>query len=219
MAYHELSLPPGLPTDEVKLIRTQLEPHLEDVHTMLRLPIVGDAGLRAGCNFAIAQVLLSVVAGASVTLYEPRALSSRRDRGRLFKEILTKYYPWDAERRIPGALLDDDGAAKLYDLLRNPLAHSLGVIDSAESAAFARVEVLKGSFAEGDIVATERAVARPSDWLDPTLRQSGTDLTLWVRSLYWGVRRMIENVVATHATTTGGVTVTSPARIIEQRTT
>jgi len=169
---------------------------------MMRLPIAGDSGLQGGCNFAIAQVLLSVVAGASVTLYDPGALSRRGDRGRLFREILIKHYPWDAERRIPGAVLDADAAEKLYVLLRNPLAHSLGVIDPAESAGFKRVVVLKGSFAEDVIESTERAAARPADWLDPTLRQDGTDLVLWVRSFYWGVRKMIEHVATARSTGT-----------------
>src|SRR5262249_5863588 len=153
-------------------------------------------GPQGGCNFAITQVLLSVVAGASVTLYDPGALGRRGDRGKLFKEILINHYPWDAERRIPGALVDSEAADKLYELLRNPLAHSLGVIDPEVSTTCKRIAVLKGPFAEEVIESDERAVMRPADWLDPTLHQDGIELTLWVRSFYWGVRWMIENVVA-----------------------
>jgi hypothetical protein len=138
MAYHELSLPPTLPADLMELVRKQLEPQLTDIHAMLRLPIQGDPGLQGGCNLAIAQVLLSIVGGASVTLYEPGALTRRGDRTRLFKAILTNHYPWQDESHISGALLRADAADKLYDLFRNPLTHSLGVIDPQESATFER---------------------------------------------------------------------------------
>lgn len=217
MTYHPLTLPSRLSGPEVKLIRDQLEPHLEDVHTMLRLPVAGDPGLRAGCNFAIAQVLLAVVAGASVTLYQPSALRSRGGRGQLFREILTNHYPWNEELSISGRVVGNDAARILYDLLRNPLAHALGVIDPADSLGFTSFEVMKGSFAEADIEATERAVARPVDWTDPTLRQDGTKLTLWVRSFYWGVRRMIENVAAGRVS--GGVSVLPAAQVVQQRAT
>lgn len=203
MAYHPLTLPPGLPVDVEGLVRRQIECQLIDVHSMLRLPVVGDPGLQGGCNFAIVQVLLSVVAGASVTLYDPTALSRRGDRGRLFMDILIKHYPWGAERSISGAVVDADAAGKLYVLLRNPLAHSVGVIDPAESGGFKRVVVLKGPFAEDVIESTERARVRPADWADPTLRQDGADLVLWVRSFYWGVRRMIEDVANARAQPAG----------------
>jgi len=42
-----------------------------DVHAMLRLPLKSVA-LGAGCNFAIAHVLMAVIGGVSATLYEPK---------------------------------------------------------------------------------------------------------------------------------------------------
>jgi hypothetical protein len=193
MAYHRLSLPPGLPVDVQTIVRNRLEPHLIDVHSMLRLPIRDDPGLQGGCNFTIAQVLLSVIGGASVTLYE-NALTDRGNRTRLFREILTNHYPWKEESGIRGGLYGADAADKLYVLFRSPLAHSLGIIEPDESPTVRRVVVEKGPFAEEAIEATEKAAARPRDWVNPTLRQDGDALILWLRSFYWGVRRTIENV-------------------------
>lgn len=194
MAYQALSLPPGIPKDVESIIRNQLEPQLIDAHAMLRLPIREDPGLQGGCNFAATQVLLSLVSGVSVTLYDPNALSRRGDRGKLFKDVLVNHYPWDQERNIAGAQLGANAAEQLYGLFRNPLAHTLGVIDPQDNPSGRRVIVEKGSIPENDIELTEKAVTRPSDWRNPTLREEGKNLILWVRSLYWGVRKMIEDV-------------------------
>jgi hypothetical protein len=76
-----------------RLIRDQLEPHLIDAHAMLRLPVAHDPGLQGGCNFAVAQVLLSIVSGVSVTLYDPAALSQKGVSGKKFKQVLVHHYP------------------------------------------------------------------------------------------------------------------------------
>lgn len=219
MAYHQLSLPAGLPVDLENLVRKQLEPQLIDAHAMLRLPIAGDPGLQGGCNLAVAQVLLSLISGSSVTLYDPGALTRRGDRTRLFKQILVDYYPWDQERHIAGAQIDADAAGKLYRLFRNPLAHTLGVIDPQDNPTGQRIVVEKGSFAEEVIDSDERSTARPTDWVHPTLRQEGTDLTLWVRSFYWGVRSMIENVAAARARSKVSAPISSPLSNVTWRTT
>ena len=88
--YQPLLLPEGLSPDTAKLIRDQLEPQLTDVHAMLRLPIDGDPGLRGGCNLSVTQVLLSVISGVSVTVYDPSALTRRGGRGKLFREAVAR---------------------------------------------------------------------------------------------------------------------------------
>lgn len=215
MAYHNLSLPSGLAPDMVDLICKQLEPQLVDAHAMLRLPISSDPGLQGGCNLSVVQVLLSLVSGCSVTLYDPNALSRRRDRGSLFKSILVDHYPWDEERHIAGAQLDGGAAEQLYQLFRNPLAHALGIIDPRDNPAARKVIIEKGAIPEADIELTERSAKRPLDWTDPTLREEGADLVLWVRSLYWGVRRMIESVAAARALSKG----TSPISVLPSNVT
>ena len=166
---------------------------------MFRLPIYEDDGLQGGCNLSATQILLSVVSGVSVTLYDPDALQRRGDRGKLFKNVMIDHYPWKQEKHISYARLNSDLANDLYDFFRNPLAHALGVVDPKHNPTGWRVLIDKGSFREKDIEETEKAVSRPTDWEDPTLRQDGTDLILWLRSLYWGVRTMIQDVASVRA--------------------
>jgi hypothetical protein len=181
MAYQPLNLPVGILADTEKLIRDHMEPHLIDVHSMFRLPIKDDPGLQGGCNFTIAQVLLSVVSGASIMLYDPAALGQPGERSRLFNEILTKYYPWDQEPSIAGAWVGTDAAKQLYHVFRNPLAHALGVIDAKHNPKGQRVVVEKGPFEETVIEMTERATVRPREWTNPMLRDEGDHLVLWVQ--------------------------------------
>jgi hypothetical protein len=200
MAYHKLSLPPGLPSDLEELVREQLEPQLVDAHAMLRMPIAGDAGLQGGCNLAVVQTLLSLISGASVALYKPAGLHRSSGSRKYFKDILKDHYPWNQERHIATARLDADAAEQLYLLFRNPLAHTLGVIDPRHIPAGQRVIIEKGSIPETAIESDERSTTRPADWEHPTLRQEAAgDLVLWVRSFYWGVRKMIENVASARA--------------------
>jgi hypothetical protein len=221
LAYHQLKLPSGVTADVEKIVWEQLEPHLIDVHSMFRLPVRDDPGLQGGCNFTIAQVLMAVISGASVTLYDPTAINRRGDRKRLFRDILTHHYPWKEESGIDGGLFGGDAATKLYVLFRSPLAHALGIIEPDESPTILRAIVEKGPFVEAAIEETERAAERPADWTHPTLRQNGDVLILWLRSFYWGVRRTIENVVAVQHTRRSwkGFTTCPPLRTTEWTTT
>lgn len=199
MTYQELLLPSTLPPDVRGLIRRQLESQLADVHAMFRLPIKGDPGLQGGCNLATTQILLSIVSGVSVTLYQPAALNRRGVSAVLFKNLLIDHYPWEQEQHIAGARLGGDAAEDLYNLFRNPLAHALGVIGPKANPTARRVVIEKGSFREEDIEATESATSRPFDWENPTLREEGPDLILWAMSFYWGVRTMIQKVAGARA--------------------
>ncbi len=82
MAYIPLVLEPE-PGPRVKNLIPRLEGHyFRDVHAMLRLP-APTVDITPGCNFAIAQVLASVVSGVSVTLYQHRGSTGARFRGLL----------------------------------------------------------------------------------------------------------------------------------------
>jgi len=50
---------------------------------------------------------------------------------------------------------------------------------------------------EAELCDLEMADAQSERWLTPTLLSKGPVLTLSVRSLYWGVRQMIEHIVRT----------------------
>jgi hypothetical protein len=89
---------------------------------MLRLPRP-EVEIQEGCNFAIAAVLMNVISGVSVVLYEPPP--KRQETGRKFMETVSGFYPWDTEPQ--GAVNNAaDGANILYGFFRNPMAHAFG---------------------------------------------------------------------------------------------
>jgi hypothetical protein len=85
---------------------------------MFRLPIP-NYRIRAGCNFAIAQSLLAVISGLSVTLYSRSGKSGER-----FKGMLIDHFPWSDEPA--NALKGVSAAEAVYSVFRNPLTHDLG---------------------------------------------------------------------------------------------
>jgi len=98
-------------------VRDHLAMQFDDVRGMMKLPLPG-VGIRAGCNFAAAAILCNLISGISVVLYTPRDPNARS--GKKFRELLKEFYPWE---------LSEDMAEKtkvIYDIVRNPLAHSLG---------------------------------------------------------------------------------------------
>ena len=195
--YQSLAIHTGLSNDAQNLIQQQLDMQVADVHTMMRLPIDDDPGLRAGCNLAAAQVLLSVVSGVSVTLFKRDTLGQRGISGRMFKELLAIYYPWDQEIEASGRRFGADGAADLYNLFRNPLVHALGVVDTDTNEDGRRLMVAKAPMQPVELYELETAGSRQERWLDPTIELNGRTVILRIPSLYWGVREMIDRVSLT----------------------
>lgn len=192
MAYRGLKIDPTTPANVKKLVQ-QLEAHyMSDVHVMLRLPIP-DYRIMAGCNFAISQVLMATIGGVSTTLY-----SHSGGNGKRFKELLVDYYPWKYE---PSQSIAPDKAAEIiYSVFRNPLTHDLGL--DIEKKANTPVVKLKRlltknktrGLPEKEIEALEDTTKRPS--MMPTIIIRSDATVLLVEALYWGVRRMIEELVA-----------------------
>ncbi len=195
MAYRQLPLQPGVPARVAALIRTLEDHYFRDVHAMLRLP-EPDCQIEAGCNFAITQVLLSAVSGASVTLYEHSG-----SKGARFKGVLEHYYPW-AEEPIP-TRDDREHARQLYSQFRNPLTHDLGLDLERKQRTYKviikRLTTSSGSrgHSEAGVEALE-ADARPAG-LSPVLRNENGRVVLLVESLYWGVRQMCLRLSADQA--------------------
>lgn len=197
--YQPLATHNGLSEDARRLIFDQLDMQVADVHAMMRLPIDTDPGLQAGCNLAAAQVLLSIVSGVSTTLFKGDILGSRGDRGRLFKEVLKLHYPWDQEIDVPGRRSGANAASDLYGQFRNPLVHALGVVDTDTNEEGRWFTVAKAPMQAAELYELEMEKSRQGPWLPPTVVSNGRTVTLCIRSLYWGVREMIERVSHTDA--------------------
>ena len=187
MAYIPLALDPELGPRVKKVIRRLEDHYFRDVHAMLRLPAPA-MDISPGCNFAIAQVLASVVSGVSVTLYQH---SGRK--GRRFKDLLVDYYPWSEEPEPPADT--SEAARQIYELVRNPLTHDLG-LDLEAKCQTQRVVVKRLLKNRKTCGHTERGVealeaaARPRR-LSPTITVKGERVVLLVEAFYWGIRMML----------------------------
>jgi len=155
---------------------------------MLRLPQAA-SNLTAGCNFAVAYVLLAAVGGISTTLYR----QGRTD-GERFKGLLTDHYPWNLEptQPVPPA----EAARIVYEVFRNPLTHDLG-LDLRGKPKGIKVVVKRlqspnqaGGLSEQWIETLEKGPARPK--MSSTVSVRNDAKVLLVEALYWGLRRMVE---------------------------
>src|SRR5437763_527004 len=104
-----------------------IDMQFSDVRAMLQLPRP-DVGITPGCNFAITSTLCNLLSGFSTTVYKPAALlhenHSRYGSGPAFQDLVRDFFPYTP----PGAA---DFPHELSQLCRNPLAHSVGLMNAA----------------------------------------------------------------------------------------
>lgn len=199
MPYQPLEVPPGTDPSLERLVRETVDPLLRDVHAMLMLPLTDQPGLEAGCNFSAALVLLGVVGGASSTLYDAPSLSNldpRDQPGEAFKQVIERFYPWDSEPDVEGAIRGRHAAQVLYEAFRNPLTHSFGINTTSGGQAHGQRKVAKGAMSDEEITSIERAPDRPESWgsslyTDSLNKASRTKTVLNIKLFYWGVRQML----------------------------
>ena len=124
---------------EIRELRTRrypnvsdfVEEHLSmqfgDVRAMLRLPLP-EPGLEHGCNFAVTDRLCSLISGISVTIFMPSNLvgGEHIGSGETYRQLIENFYPWalTVDRR--------EAVEVLYNIIRNPFAHSLGVHEQSD---------------------------------------------------------------------------------------
>jgi hypothetical protein len=108
-------------------IASLIDMQFSDVRAMLRLPRP-DVGIAPGCNFAITSTLCNLISGASTTIYKPAALlheaKSKYGSKAAFRDLVRNFFP-----STPAGTTDFP--EDLYQLCRNPLAHSAGLMDAA----------------------------------------------------------------------------------------
>jgi len=194
MAYRPIThaaLPP-----QVGRLLWKLERHfLEPAHGLLRLPLP-DENVVGEFNFTIANLLLSVIAGISTTLYE-----SEGGNGERFQGALLRYYPFHLEPAdAPARELIAD---TLWSVFRNALAHDLG-FDVRKHAKTPETKVMRNTtrtlsrdqcgLTEEQIAALEDSAKRPQDTATVQIRPDATVLS--IEALYWGVRCMVEAILA-----------------------
>jgi hypothetical protein len=183
-----------------KVVERQIDMQFGDLRALLRLP-VAEIDKDVGCNLTTATLGFNLVAGASVLFYDSHAgaLTDRGDRGRRFKEVFERYYPWSPDDLEPAV-----AAEALWEWARSPLAHSAGVgkerrqLPGAPSVAGQPVAVV---FTKGPLKTEEVAhlatVREQDPVLPPTVALIGDVLDVNVLTLSWGVhelyRRLFED--------------------------
>lgn len=202
MPYVPLSIPPGIPQHLQDIVTKQIDPLLADVHAMLRLPMKYP-GLEAGCAFPATLTLMIVVAGVSAELYWNPDLDKRTESGERFKRVLVDHFPWRQEPRTGEEILSEKAAEVLYEAYRNPLVHNLG---TRPAKYVGEIKIAMSHRKDREIEAIELAQNRPLQW-NSTLRLSsdanGDQVhKLTVKCFYWGVRRMILDVLTQQIGTT-----------------
>lgn len=69
---HPTTVDAATPRAVRAFISQVMDVYLADIHAMLRLPRP-EVNITEGCNFSIVAVLMNVISGVSVVLYEPPA--------------------------------------------------------------------------------------------------------------------------------------------------
>lgn len=194
MQYQKLKISPSTPPNVRELIN-QLENHyFQAVHCMLQLPLSKDDPT-IGCGFAIAQVLMAAVSGISVTLYTPcTPVGKKGNRGKIFKELLIKYYPWDLEPK--NTMTPAEAAGVIYNVFRNPLTHDLGLnLDKKATTDKEKIKRKQSLSKSEDKIKDLETSNRPPS-MPPAVTKRRDATVLLGEALYWGVRRMVEKLSA-----------------------
>ncbi len=149
----------------------------DDVRGMMKLPLP-EVGIRTGCNFAVAATLCNMISGISRVLYTPKDPKSRS--GKRFKELLEEFYPWESGEKKA------EKAKVIYDLVRNPLAHSLGVLKKNSLP----ISIAKRPLTEAQLQEIENSSMRPA-WAPLAVTGGPTKYVFSVVGLYWGVFHLV----------------------------
>ncbi len=189
MSYQPLTLDEKTPSVVERFVRQHLEMQFHDIHCMLRLPLP-EVDIKAGCNFAVANSLLSLVSGLSAFLTEN--IDTSGNSGSKFKEVLLNYYPWDLQPPVNST--KERSVDHLYEYFRNPLAHSLGL----RSKGNFLIVIAKGNLSEQKIEKLEQSTipqAQAIEYTPITLNNEQIErITLYVEYFYWGVREMLKRL-------------------------
>jgi hypothetical protein len=190
MDYHTLVDRNLYPNLYMHLEHGVLPTQIADIRCLLRLP---QKRLPAGCSYTVASSLLNLVSGVSICLFNAsiEKFNNNRRRGQAFTGLLSQYYPWGEESSdIP----KQRAIKALYDSLRNPITHSLGLYKSNDRD---RLCIVKDKLTSNRIIKLENPLVRPK-LLPPTIDNPSTQiqmlgfhLVLSIPSLYWGFNRML----------------------------
>jgi hypothetical protein len=174
------------------MFQTHLDMQFDDLRSMLRLPTRLQRG---GCNFAAAALLMNLISGFSVVLYNdpdpgmPPA-TDRRRRGDRLRHLLVDLLPHDPAVDPPRQIIAD----VLYTFARNSLTHALGL---RQPALEPEITIAKRRLTSADIAILESSAVRPGGLVTSVVTQTaGGGYVISVAGLYWATFRLLEVLVA-----------------------
>lgn len=182
-----------------RFLGQQVDMQIADLRLLFRLP---DDALdpSVGCNLTTTAVLLNLISGFSVWLYETdeaRAIRSeevkdgRRRSKRRFLGFVTEYWPQISPEGSP-----DDVATRLYEV-RNSLVHDLGVSDESSQEEHRSIRLAKRPMSLQEIVERELSVGHPLPV--PVIEENGDVITVHLGGVYWALHRMLREALSKHA--------------------
>jgi len=140
-----------------------------------------------GFNFPCADLLCDLISGLSVTIFFSG--SRKVGPGEAFKGLVeSSFFPWDAAETAAGK---SEKARVLYEFVRNPLTHDLGV--DRKPGCDITIKKKRKPLSKKDLTELEKAPTRPPK-IDPPLAGSGSTWDVSVEGLYYGVFRLFWNL-------------------------
>jgi len=209
-AYTPLRIGAAASTLVTSFIQEHMELTLRDVHDMLRLPLP-KLGINSALNYSVVHVLLNEIGGIATVFFDASGTNRNKYVG-----LLSNYYPWDVEACIEDSVVGSDAANILYEFVRNPFSHSLGIgtkqlgprenrrvvrtFGSDFKVNIVRVTSLDGGGLSPSLLAELEGVSRPT-WILSTVNRDGepNEYSISVEALYRGVRLMLERLTRSEA--------------------
>jgi hypothetical protein len=194
---------------------------VRDVRTLFRLPMP-ECDLHEGMNLTIGNQLCTIIAGASVCLYDTsrEVYDDHSGRGDRFKAVVRDYFPAPEHRPelvgyipVPGAPpwtaadADDVDAATAAEVLwlhvRNPMAHAFGLHIGTKHPEVLVQFAKPNGMPLAEILAWEDSPSRPGKAIiadhGPAGGSGKPHYVVNLPSLLWAVHRMLRNLIADDA--------------------
>ncbi len=199
MAYVPLNL--GTPDSSVAAaISMATEQHLEQAHYLLASTCGYDSPHKHFGRSAVTMTLLAIAAASAIRHFDSRKNKNAAGDRMSFISCVRSYLPWrdviviDAQHRKIDAKYDA-AATQLYEVFRNPLVHSGGIVGKSHVRAdVCHIFPGRKTFEENeaDIVELCNKASTKSTLLEMRAESS----KLYTRPLYWCARKMIEEFAA-----------------------
>jgi hypothetical protein len=161
-----------------KFVKDHLSMLFEDVRGII---------VQRGYNFACADLLCDLISGLSVTVYQPA--NTKISAGKAFNALLlSSFFPWEPSDTQKDK---EEKAEALYEFVRNPLTHAIGV-DKKPGLDIA-IRKKRKPLDKRELAQMEKSQTRPAN-IQSAITGGGTRWTLSIEGLHYAVFRTFWNL-------------------------